>query len=111
MFDPYEGMEKGQVIILNLRLFGGLFNLAVAHEVMEVNDEEHSLKLCYMKGGASEGSQHISLKETPEGFTEVFHHTYYKSGSNFRDTRVYPPLHTRAISEFHNNVKRRAESL
>ncbi|HEY5744571.1 MAG TPA: hypothetical protein VIU12_00715 [Chryseolinea sp.] len=111
MHDPYEGMEKGQVIILNLRLFGGLFNLAVAHEVMEVNNEAHSLKLCYMKGGASEGSQHISLKETAEGFTEVFHLTYYKSGSNFRDTRIYPPLHTKAISEFHNNVKRKAESL
>jgi hypothetical protein len=111
MHDAYEGMEKGQVIILNLRLFGGLFNLAVAHEVMEVNDEEHTLKLCYMKGGASEGSQHISLTETAEGFTEVFHLTYYKSGSNFRDTRIYPPLHTKAISEFHNKVKRKAESL
>jgi len=109
LHDPYEGMEPGQIIVLNLRLFGGLFNLAVAHEVMAVNDNEHSIQLCYMQGGASEGSQHITLRETPAGFTEVYHHTYYKSKSNFRDKRLYPGLHTKAITEFHDNVRRKVE--
>lgn len=107
--DEYAGMEKGQIIILNLRLFWGALNIAVAHEIAEVNVEERRIKLCYMEGGASEGSQWITLRATREGFTRVSHHTYYKSKSNFRDTQLYPKFHTKAISEFHGNVKRKAE--
>ncbi|MBA4053495.1 MAG: hypothetical protein C0490_02170, partial [Marivirga sp.] len=108
--DDYTGMQKGQIIILNLNLFWGLLNIAVAHEVTEVNEQKRLIKLCYMKGGASEGSQWITLSETKEGFTKVSHQTLYKSKSNFRDTKLYPALHTKAITEFHLNVKRKAES-
>jgi hypothetical protein len=107
--EPYAGMEKGQIILLNLRIFGGLLHIAVAHEIAEVNEQERLIKLCYMEGGASEGSQWITLHETPDGFTEVKHLTLYKSKSNFRDTKLYPRLHTKAITEFHVNVKRKAE--
>jgi len=108
--DRYTGMEVGQVIILHLRLLWGLLNIAVAHEVVEVNEADKRIKLCYMEGGASEGSQWITLRETSDGFTEVFHKTMYKSNSLFRDKRLYPRLHTKAIGEFHKNVKRKAES-
>ncbi|MBL7874450.1 MAG: hypothetical protein JNL53_02225 [Cyclobacteriaceae bacterium] len=107
--EPYAGMERGQIIILNLSILWGLLTIAVAHEIAEVNKPGWLIKLCYMKGGASEGSQWITLKETPEGFTEVSHLTLYKSNSKFRDTRLYPRLHTKAITEFHKNVKRIAE--
>jgi hypothetical protein len=107
--EPYAGMEKGQIILLNLSILWGIITIAVAHEIAEVNKEEWLIKLCYMKGGASEGSQWITLKETPDGFTEVSHLTLYKSDSKFRDTILYPKLHTKAISEFHRNVKRGAE--
>ena len=107
--DPYSGMEEGQIIILNLRLLWGLLNIAVAHEVVDVNDEQHMIKLCYMEGGASEGSQWIQLLETKDGYTEVSHLTRYKSKSAFRDTKLYPRLHTKAITEFHDNIKRQAE--
>lgn len=107
--EPYGGMERGQIIILNLSILWGLLTIAVAHEIAEVNKPGWLIKLCYMKGGASEGSQWITLKETPEGFTEVSHLTLYKSNSKFRDTRLYPRLHTKAITEFHKNVKRIAE--
>ena len=76
--DHYHGMEVGTVLVLSLKLLWGLFHLAVAHELMEINDEQRSLKLCYMASGASEGSQWISLKETPEGHTLVVHETLYK---------------------------------
>lgn len=108
--DRYTGMEVGQVIVLHLRLLLGLLNIAVAHEVVEVNEAEKLIKLCYMEGGASEGSQWINLRETADGFTEVFHKTLYKSNSPFRDKWLYPRLHTKAIGEFHENVKRKAES-
>jgi hypothetical protein len=106
--DPYSGMEKGQVLVLNLKLLWGMLNIAVAHEVAEINAAERVIKLCYMPGGATEGSQWITLNETKEGFTEISHLTYYKSKSNFRDTRLYPKLHTKAIAEFHESVRRKA---
>ena len=106
--DPDSGMEKDQILLLNLRLPGGLANIAVAHYVAEINEDKRVIKLCYMEGGASEGSQWITLKETAEGFTEVTHLTLYKSNSIFRDKILYPPLHTRAISEFHEIVRRKA---
>jgi hypothetical protein len=83
----------------------------VAHQIAEVNHSEMMFKLCYMVGGASTGSQWITLKSTAEGHTEVHHNTLYKSDSNFRDTKLYPALHTKAITEFHESVKRKAESL
>jgi hypothetical protein len=109
--DHYSGMEIGQIIILNLRLLWGLLNIAVAHEVADINDEERMIKLCYMEGSASEGSQWIQLTATKEGFTEVSHLTLYKSKSALRDTQLYPRLHTKAITEFHENVKKTAELL
>lgn len=109
--DPYSGMEKGQILILNLSIFGGILKIAVAHEVREVDEQQKLIKLSYMDGGASEGSQWINLQPTAEGFTEVHHKTLYKSNSKFRDTVLYPRLHTKAISEFHVNVKRLAEAI
>ncbi|MEJ7646305.1 MAG: hypothetical protein WKF87_17040 [Chryseolinea sp.] len=109
LHDEYAGMEVGQIIILNLELFWGVMNIAVAHQVVELDEEKRLIKLSYMAGGASEGSQWITMHPTKDGFTEVLHHTLYKSGSNFRDKTLYPGLHTKAISEFHRSVKRLAE--
>jgi len=109
--DECSGIEEGQIIILNLRLLWGALNIAVAHQIVEVNREEMMFKLCYMVGGASAGSQWISLKPTSDGNTEVHHDTLYKSNSNFRDKNLYPGLHTKAITEFHESVKRKAEAL
>ncbi|MEP6735006.1 MAG: hypothetical protein ABJA70_05775 [Chryseolinea sp.] len=109
--DEFHGLEAGQIIILNLRLLWGALNIAVAHQVVEVNDKDKTIKLSYMVGGASEGSQWISMKETPEGFTEVTHDTMYRSKSAFRDKTLYPGLHTKAIKEFHASVNQKAENL
>lgn len=109
--DDYLGMEAGQIIILNLRLLWGAMNIAVAHQIAEVNDSERQIKLCYIVGGASEGSQWITLEGTADGYTLVSHHTRYKSKSNFRDKTLYPGLHTKAISEFHKSVKKKAEKV
>lgn len=105
--DPYSGLQAGQVLILNLRMLGGLLNLAVAHEVEEVCSKQHLIKLSYMQGGASEGSQWIRLEATPDGFTRISHLTRYKSKSPFRDKALYPPLHTKAIGEFHASVRKK----
>ena len=100
----FAGIEPGQIIILNLNIFN-LLTIAVAHEVGEVNEDEKYIKLCYTQHGKAEGSQWIKLTQTTEGYTEVRHETFYKSDSLIRDRYLYPLLHEKAITEFHDSVK------
>lgn len=100
----YTGMKVGQVIFIQLRLLKGLYKLAVAHKVVALDEENMKLQICYLKRGASEGSQFIQLRTTAEGYTEVQHDTYYKSKSKFRDKRIYPGIHEKVISAYHENV-------
>ncbi len=103
--DEYKGAAVGQIVLIRVKVFGGLAKIAVGHEITELNDEERMLETCYLLKGKSMGSQQIRLKATENGFTEITHHTIYKSGSRFRDKYLYPFLHTKAIREFHDNVK------
>jgi hypothetical protein len=107
--DPYDGLEAGQIIFLNLNLLGSIVTLAVGHEITEVNDHERSFKICYLQNGASTGTQFIQLKKISETETEVTHETWYRSGSWFRDKILYPGFHGKGLTEFHGNVKQRAE--
>jgi len=103
--DVYEGIEVGQIIFINVAFFGGLVNIAVGHEVTDVNEADKSFRTCYLLSGKAAGTQQISLKKTADGFTEITHHTIYRSDSKFRDNVLYPFLHTQAITEFHGNIK------
>jgi hypothetical protein len=109
--DDHGVAEEGQIVIMNLKLLWSTIGLAVGHEITEVNDEEKYIQMCYLEGGASRGMQYIRLKETPEGYTQVIHETFYKSDSAFRDKRVYPPVHGLVVSEFHRNVRRKLKSI
>lgn len=99
------GMVEGQVLILNLHVFSGAIKLLVGHEVMEINKDKKLIRICYLENSKSEGSQFISFKTLPNGKTEVSHKTFYRSGSLFRDKFIYPYFHTKAINEFHGNVR------
>jgi len=103
--DEYKGAVVGQIVLIRVKVLGGLAKIAVGHEITAVNDNQHMLETCYLLKGKSMGSQRIWLTATKEGFTEITHHTIYKSGSRFRDKYLYPYLHTKAIKEFHDNVK------
>jgi hypothetical protein len=107
--DRYAGLEPGQLIFLNLNLFVNRAHLAVGHEVVAVYDDLMHIKICYVQNGASVGTQLIQLKKVSDAETEVIHETWYTSGSWFRDKILYPVFHERAITEFHQNVKRKAE--
>ncbi|WP_026965878.1 hypothetical protein [Algoriphagus terrigena] len=100
------GMGVGQVIILNLHVFGGAVKLTVGHEVMEVDKAKGLIRICYLENSKSQGSQFLRFKTLKNGQTEVSHHTFYRSGSWFRDKVIYPYFHTKAINEFHGNVRR-----
>lgn len=99
------GMREGQVLILNLHVFNGAIKLQVGHEVMKIDKEKKFIKICYLEISKSEGSQFVTFKILPNGSTEVSHKTFYRSGSLFRDKVIYPYFHTKAINEFHGNVR------
>ncbi|EAZ79432.1 hypothetical protein [Algoriphagus machipongonensis] len=101
-----DGMGVGQVIILNLHVFGGAIKLTVGHEVMDVDADKRLIRTCYLENSKSEGSQFIRFKTLANGKTEVSHKTFYRSGSWFRDKIIYPYFHTKAINEFHGNVRK-----
>jgi hypothetical protein len=109
--EEYKGIEKGQIVFLNLCVLWNMVNLAVGHEVTEVNEAEKRIQTSYLKHGASEGMQNMTLESTPEGFTKITHETFYKGKSAFRDKVIYPRFHTKAITEFHGNVKRKIQSM
>ncbi|REG85370.1 hypothetical protein [Algoriphagus antarcticus] len=100
-----RGMTENQVLILNLHVFNGAVKLQVGHEVMEINKDKKLIRICYLENSKSEGSQFINFKTLPNGKTEVSHKTFYRSGSWFRDKIIYPYFHTKAINEFHGNVR------
>ncbi|GAA0881157.1 hypothetical protein GCM10009119_41270 [Algoriphagus jejuensis] len=100
------GMGVGQVIILDLHVFRGAIKLIVGHEVMEVDRSKNLIRICYLENSKSQGSQFIRFKTLENGKTEVSHETFYRSGSWFRDRFIYPYFHTKAINEFHGNVRR-----
>jgi hypothetical protein len=103
--DEYKGASVGQIVLIRVKVLGGLAKIAVGHEITAVSEEERMLETCYLLKGKSMGSQRIRLKTTEDGFTEITHHTIYKSGSRFRDKVLYPYLHTKAITEFHANIR------
>jgi hypothetical protein len=103
--DEYKGAAVGQIVLICVKILGGLVMIAVGHEITAVNDEDRMLETCYLLKGKAMGSQQIRLKATKEGFTEITHHTIYKSDSKFRDKVLYPFLHTKAILAFHGNIR------
>lgn len=108
---PYEGfagLQEGQLHFMELN-FLGLAEIAVGHQVVEVNPAARRIGFCYLQEGKSVGSQWIQLRSLGSGQTEVIHYTRYHSDSYFRDTRLYPLIHSLVIGRFHKNVRNRAE--
>lgn len=103
--DTFTGLEEGQLHFLNLN-FLGFFKLAVGHKVTRIDEQNKSIKFCYLENGASQGSQWIRMKVLKDGTTQVTHFTRFKSSSQFRDKNLYPTLHTLIINAFHHNIKR-----
>lgn len=111
--DPYNGLQEGQVLFLNISLFWGKVNIAVAHKITHIVPEEKYIEFSYIEGGKTEGSQRLIFSSTPEGNTHIEHRTIYRgrTRSVLRERIMYPIFHTKVISAFHSNVKRKILSL
>lgn len=102
--EPYQGITEGQVLFVSVKVIGGLLELPLAHEIVDVNHERFYLEVSYIKGGKSAGKQRITFYKNKDGSTKINHSTYYRSASALRDKLVYPYFHTQAIDSYHSNM-------
>lgn len=105
--DNCEGVETGQILYLNMKLLKGIYNLALAFEIIKVDTAGKIIEFSYLTYGKAKGMQKIQLYETPEGYTKIIHITYFRSNSSIRDKFLYPFFHKKAITEFHNNIRKK----
>jgi hypothetical protein len=97
--------NAGQVYFLDLRLLKGLFNIPVAFEITNIDEEMKIMEFSYIDGNKSEGKQTISFFDNGDGTTRIVHKSYFRSKSSFRDKILYPFFHKKFIREFHENMK------
>lgn len=104
--ENFTGVDTGQVVYVNLKMLGGIYNLAVAFEIVDIDPESKQIIFSYIEGGKSQGEQLLQFIDTEDGYTMLIHKTFFRSNSRFRDRFLYPPFHIKAIDEFHKNMLR-----
>jgi hypothetical protein len=102
----YTGIDTGQVFFVNLKVLGGLYNLAVGLEIINVDSVNKSITYSYLKGGKSRGKQTLYFIPTKNGHTEIVHKTAFTGDSFIRERYIYPIFHRKLIDEFHKNMKK-----
>lgn len=109
--DSYAGIEEGQLLFFNLRVLSGIKNIAVALEVTRMDNENKEIEYCYIDHGDTRGTQKFTLKQTPEGLTEITQITKYSCKSRLRERRLYSFFHERIVKEFFNSLKVKSENI
>ena len=102
--DKYFGIDTGQVYFLNLKLMVGVYNLAVAFEVINLDEENKIIEFSYIEGGKALGKQQLHFVADGEKYTKIIHTSRFKSDSAIRDRFLYPFFHERLINQFHDNM-------
>lgn len=100
----FRAVDTGQVYFLNLKLMRGLFNIAVAFEVIDVDPRKQVVEFSYIDNNKAKGKQIIEFYDNGNGTTRIIHRSYFKSESSFRDKLLYPMFHKKFIREFHRNM-------
>jgi hypothetical protein len=103
-------VDTGQVYFLGLRLIKGLFNIPVAFEITNIDEEMKILEFSYIDGNKTEGKQTLMFIDNGDGTTNIVHKSYFRSNSSFRDNILYPFFHKKFIREFHENMKEYLEN-
>lgn len=101
----YDYLQPGQLYFISLKIIGSVFQIPVIHEISQVDHENKIIKSCYLKSGKSEGSQWIKLFKIDENTTRILHETKYKCESKLREKHLYPYFHSKAVDQFHGNIK------
>ncbi len=106
----FPEIDTGQVYFLNLKVLRGLFNVAVAFEIIRIDEKSQEMEFSYIDGNKTRGKQSIRFFDNGDGRTRIVHDTYFKSESSFRDNILYPHFHKKFIGEFHGNMKKYIEN-
>ncbi len=107
----FQEIKPGQVIFLDLRLLKGIYHLAMAFEIINIDRNNGIIEFSYIKGNKSRGMQRLKFMPTPEGYTQIIHSSFYKSQSALRDKVLYPFFHKKATNEFHRNLRKQLKEL
>lgn len=105
--DAFQSIDTGQVVYLNLSLLSGFYELALAFEIIKIDEKNGLIEFSYVEGNKSRGIQRMKFVPTRKGNTRIIHSSYYKSNSRIRDKVFYPFFHQQATNEFHRNLKRK----
>ena len=103
----FEKPELNQIYFLNINILR-LSNIAAALIITDINYNENSIEFTYIKGNKAIGKQTLRLISRGANETQIIHDTYYKSSSKFRDKRLYPIFHQKAISDLHKMIDKYA---
>lgn len=102
----FSAIDTGQVIYLNLKILKGIYNLALAFEIISIDVKNKIIEFSYIEGNKSRGKQRLQFFKTDNGRTKIIHSSFFKSDSKIRDRILYPFFHKRATNEFHKNMRR-----
>src|SRR5680860_400213 len=104
--DVVSKIDTGQIVYLNLKLLKGIKNLATAFEITNIDKEKRIIEFSYLKGNSSEGKQRLQFFETPNGYTQIVHTSYYKCTDVIKNYLLYSYFHSCITNEFHRNMKK-----
>ncbi len=97
----------GQALVLELRL-AGFYRLPAAFRIRSIDEASRTIEFVYLEANKSRGKQRIEFAAAtgPDGFrrTSIRHSTWYRSGADFRDERLYGVFHASVIDGFHRAV-------
>ncbi len=105
--DKYDGLEVGQLFIVQLKVFGGIAKFPVTFIVTKIDEKSKAITFSYIKSGESSGDQTIQLIDDGKGGTLIIHSSHHLTSNPLRDKTLYPIYHKKAISEVHLNIRNR----
>ena len=105
--DVVPPFAVGQVMVLELEI-AGFYRLPVAFRVTEIDRAAAVIGFVYLAENKSNGMQRIGFSSAVDSsgrrYTTIQHSTWYRSGDDFRDRRLYGGFHESIIDAFHDAI-------
>jgi hypothetical protein len=98
-----DSLELNQIYFISIRIMR-LINLTAALKTTQIDHDENFIEFTYVDGNKAIGKQTVRLIAIDDNETKIVHDTFYKSNSKFRDKRLYPRFHQKAITDLHQKI-------
>lgn len=95
--------QEGTVYELKLKIIRFL-KIPVNFEITKISQENKLIEFTYGAENKSKGKQTLMFIDN-DSITKIVHQSYFYSGNNFRDKKLYPKYHEKCLNEFHDNLK------